>query len=102
MPPPLVSSFYILPLLQNPVEGVLGDLQILLRVSTSRNKEGNYLYRHRIMSPSQRRGILFIAESSNVAQEPTGGQRNRWMGPLSEGRSLDDWMLEQRHGWNSG
>ena len=47
--------------------------KILLSISTSRNKEGNYLERRRIMSPSRRRGILFIAESSNVTQKPTRG-----------------------------
>ena len=47
--------------------------KILLSVSTSRNEEGNYLDCHRVMSPPRRQGILFIAESSNIAQEPTGG-----------------------------
>ena len=75
--------------------------KILLSVSTSRNKEGNYLERCWVMSPPRRRGILFIAESSNVAQEPTCGQRDRWSGPLPKGRSLDDWMLKKRHRWNS-
>ena len=75
--------------------------KILLSVSISRNKEGNYLDCHRVMSPPRQRGILFIAESSNVTQEPTSGQRDHWMGPLPKGCSLDDWMLEQRHGWNS-
>ena len=38
-----------------------------------RNKERNYLERRRIMSPSRQRGILFVAESSNITQEPTRG-----------------------------
>ena len=43
-----------------------------------------------------------IVKPSNVAKEPTCGQRNRWMGNLfSKSRSLDDWMLEKRHRWNS-
>ena len=71
--------------------------KIILSVSTSRNKEGNYLNRRWVMSPPRRRGILFIAESSNITQEPTRGQRNRWSRLLPEGCSLDDWMLEQRH-----
>ena len=75
--------------------------KILLSVSTSRNEEGNYLKRCWIMSPSRWRGILFIAESSNVAQKPTGGQRDCWTGPLPKGHSLDDWMLKKRHRWNS-
>ena len=53
------------------------------------------------MSPSRQRGILFIAELSNIAKEPTTGQRDHWLRPLPEGCSLDDWMLEKRHGWNS-
>ena len=66
-----------------------------------RNKERGYLEHRWVMSPSRRRGILFVAEPSNIAQEPTRGQRNRWSRPLPEGHSLDDWMLEQRHRWNS-
>ena len=53
------------------------------------------------MSPSRWRGILFVAESSNVPKKPTRGQQNSWTGPLPKGCSLDDWMLEQRHGWIS-
>ena len=53
------------------------------------------------MSPPRRWGILFIAESSNVTQEPTRGQRDSWMRPLPEGRSLDDWVLKKRHRWDS-
>ena len=74
IPPAMVCSCLVLPILADPVEGILGDLRIFLfSVSTSRNKEKNYLKRHWIMSPSRRRGILFVAESSNVAQEPTCG-----------------------------
>ena len=49
------------------------------------------------MSPSRRWGILFVAELSNIPKKPTRGQRNRRPGPLPEGRSLDDWMLEKRY-----
>ena len=65
--------------------------------SSKGNEERNYLERRWVMSPPRRWGILFIAESSNVAQKPTRGQRNRRSGPFSKGRCLDDWMLEQRH-----
>ena len=68
---------------------------------SSGNKERGYLKCRWIMPPSRRRGILFIAESSNIAQEPTGGQRNHWSGPFPKGCSLDDWMLKKRHEWNS-
>ena len=47
--------------------------KILLSVSTSRNKEGNYLDRCWVMSPPRRWGILLVAKPSNVAQEPTSG-----------------------------
>ena len=73
IPPPMVCSHLVLPLLADPMEGILGNLEILLSISSSRNKEGNYLEHRWIMSPSRQQGILFIAELSNVAQEPTGG-----------------------------
>ena len=102
IPPAMMGSCLILPVLANSMEGILGNLRILLvSISTSRNKEKNYLECHWIMSPSRQRGILFIAESSNFTQKPTSGQRDRWSGPLPEGCSLDDWMLEQRHRWSS-
>ena len=94
VPPAMVSGGLILPCLTNPMEGILGDLQFLSAFLSRRNKERNYLERHWIMSPSRRRGILFVAESSNIAQEPTRGDQDHWPRPLPEGRSLDDWMLE--------
>ena len=75
--------------------------KILLSISTSRNKEGNYLDCRWVMSPPRRWGILFIAEPSNVAQKPTSGQRDRWSRPFPKGCSLDDWMLKERHRWSS-
>ena len=75
--------------------------KILLSVSTSRNEEGNYLDCRWIMSHSRQRGILLITKLSNIAQEPTSGQRNRQTRPFPEGRGLDDWMLKKRHRWDS-
>ena len=89
------------PSLQTPWKVSWVICKILLSVSTSRNEEGNYLDCRWIMSPSRRRGILFIAESSNVAQEPTRGQRNSWTRSLPKGRSLDNWMMKKRHRWDS-
>ena len=44
IPPPLiVGSLGVLSSFLNPMEGVLGDLEIPLSISTSRNEEGNYL-----------------------------------------------------------
>ena len=76
--------------------------EILLSVSLSRNEEGNYLVCHWVMSPPGRRGMHLIVEPSNVAKEPTCGQRNHQTGNLfSEISHLDDWMLKKRHSWNS-
>ena len=98
IPPAMVCRRLILPILTDPVEGGLGNLSNFSSAFLSRrNKERGYLECCWIMSPSQRRGILFVAESSNIAQEPTCGQRNCWLRLLPEGSSLDDWMLEQRH-----
>ena len=101
IPPAVVCSHLILPLLADPMEGILGNLQLLFSVSSSRNEERGYLERRWVMSPPRQQGILFIAESSNVTQEPTGGQQDCWTGMLPKGCSLDDWVLKKRHGWNS-
>ena len=49
-PPPVVGSLNILPSFQNAMEGVLGDLQFSISVSTNRNEEGNYLESCQVMS----------------------------------------------------
>ena len=73
IPPAVVCSHLILPLLADPMEGILGNLQLLFSVSSSRNEERGYLERRWVMSPPRQQGILFIAEPSNVTQKPTGG-----------------------------
>ena len=74
----------------------------ILSVSLSRNKEGNYLVCCWVMSPPRRRGMHLVIEPSNVAKEPTCGQQNWRSGNLfPESRSLDDWMLKERHRWSS-
>ena len=76
--------------------------EILLSVSLSRNEEGNYLVRRWVMSPPRHRGMNLIVKLSNIAKEPTCGQRNRRTGNLfSKSHHLDDWMLKKRHRWNS-
>ena len=97
----MVCSRLILPVLVDPMEGVLGNLPLLFSVSSRRNEERGYLNCCWVMSPPRRQGILFVAESSNVTQESTSGQRDRWLGPLPEGCSLDDWMLKKRYRWSS-
>ena len=73
IPPTMVCSCLVLPHLANPVEGILGNLQLLSVFLSRRNKERNYLEHCWIMSPSQQQGILFIAESSDIPKEPTCG-----------------------------
>ena len=98
----MVCSCLFLPLLADPMKGVLGNLQTSLqRFYQKRNKERGYLNGRWITSPSRQQGILFVAESSNVTQKPTSSQRDCWSRPLPEGHSLNDWMLEQRHRWSS-
>ena len=41
MPPLIVGGFSILPSLDDPMEGVLGDLSFSVSVSNNRNEEGN-------------------------------------------------------------
>ena len=95
IPPMMVCSHLVLPRLANPVEGILGDLSNFSSAFPSKgNEERGYLKRRWIMTPSRRRGILFVAESSNLPKEPTRGDRNHRPRPLPKGRSLDDWMLE--------
>ena len=94
IPPPMVCSRLILPLLVNPMEGILGDLEILLSVSSSRNEEGNYLVRCWVMSPPGRWGMNPPVETLNLPKEPTCGQLNRrLLNVLSESRQLNDGML---------
>ena len=76
--------------------------KILLSVSLSRNKEGNYLVHCWVLSPPRCRGMHLIIKPSNVTKEPTCGQQNRRMRDLlPEGSQLDDWMLKKRHRWSS-
>ena len=67
--------------------------KILLSVSLSRNEEGNYLKRRWVMSPPRCWGMHLIVKPSNIAKEPTCGQRDRQTrNPLSEGCNFDDWL----------
>ena len=52
IPPAMVCSLCILPLFDDPVEGVLGNLEIPLSVSSSRNEEGDYLVSRWVMPPT--------------------------------------------------
>ena len=46
IPPVMVCSHCILSFFDNSVEGILGDLETPLSVSSIRNKEGDYLISH--------------------------------------------------------
>ena len=53
IPPAMVCSRLVLPIFVDPVEGILGDLQLLFSISINGNEERNYLERRWIMSPSR-------------------------------------------------
>ena len=102
IPPPMVCSRLILPLPTNPMEGILSNLEILLSISSSRNKEGNYLMRRQVMSPPRQRGMNPLIKTLDLPKKPTRGQLDcRLLNVLSEDRRLDDEMLRQRHRWSS-
>ena len=76
--------------------------KILLSISLSRNKEGNYLVCRWVMSPPRWQGMNPIIKTCNIPKEPTGGQWNRQPRDLlAEHSRLDNRMLKQRHRWNS-
>ena len=78
--------------------GILGDLQFSISVSTSRNKEGNYLKCQRIMSIAQHQSMNPVVPMMDFTQEPTCGQLNDWtMTVLPEDWRLDDWVLHVGH-----
>ena len=53
IPPAMVCSLHILPFFDDPMEGILGNLEIPLSVSSSRNKEEAYLMSRWVMSPTR-------------------------------------------------
>ena len=74
IPPMMVCSRLVLPFIADPMEGVLGDLQIFLfSISTSRNKEGSYLMCHQVMSPPRCQGMYPIVKTFDLPKEPTYG-----------------------------
>ena len=102
IPPPMVCSRFVLPLFVDPVEGILGDLEILLSISPSRNEEGNYLICRQVMSPPRRQGMNPLVKTLDLPKEPTCGQLDRrLLNILSDDRRLDDGMLGKRHRWSS-
>ena len=59
--------------------------KILLSISQSRNKEGNYLVCHRVMSPPRHWGMNPLVKTLDLPKEPTHGQLDdRLLNVLSE------------------
>ena len=81
------------------MEGVLGNLQFSASVSTSRNKEGNYLISQRVVTITQW-SVFPVVPTTDVPQEPTSGQLDDQMTiVLSEDKRPDDWMLDVGSHW---
>ena len=102
IPPMMVCSRLVLPLLTNSMEGILGDLKILLSISLNRNKEGNHLVCCWVMSPPRHQGMNPVIPMLNLTKKPTHGQFNGWTRYIlsKDGRS-NDGMLRLRHRWSS-
>ena len=93
-PPLIVGSLNVLSGLQDPMEGILGNLQFSISISTSRNKEGNYLESQRVVTITQRQSVFPVIPSMDIAQKPTSSQLDdRMMTILSEDRRPDNGML---------
>ena len=98
LPPLIVGSYLVFSSLQNPMEGILGNLQISVSVPTSRNKEGNYLVSQRVVTITQQRGMFPVVPPTDVAQEPTHGQLDdQTTTLLSKDQRSDDWVLHVGH-----
>ena len=94
IPPSMVCSHLVLSLLADPMEGILGNLENPLSVSSIRNEEGGYLVPCQVMSPPRRRGMNPLVEMLDLPQEPTHGQLDsRLLHIFSKDRQLDDGML---------
>ena len=99
-PPPIVGSHSILPGFLNTIEGILGDLQFSVSISTSKNKEGNYLVNQRVMSVAQQWSVFPVVPSTDFPQKPTSGQLDDQMTAiLPEDRRPDNWVLDVSSHW---
>ena len=101
IPPPLiVGSRLIFPSLPNPMEGILGNLQFSISVSTSRNKEGNYLEHQRVVTITQHRSMFPLIPTTDIPQEPTSGSLDDQMTTIiTEDWRMDDWVLDIGSHW---
>ena len=73
LPPLVVGSLLILSSLLNPMEGILGDLQFSVSISTSRNEEGNYLISQQVMTITWWQSVFPVVPLTDVPQEPASG-----------------------------
>ena len=74
IPPPMVCSRLIFPLLADPMEGILGNLSNTpLSVSSIRNKEGGYLMCCQVMSPPRCQGMNSVVKMFDLTQKTTRG-----------------------------
>ena len=98
----MVCSHHVLPLSDDPMKGVLGNLEDPSVFLQTRNEEGAYLVSCQIMSPSQRWGMNPFVKMSNVPKEPTHGQLDGGLSNLlAEDWMLDDWVLHVGHSKSS-
>ena len=68
--------------------------KILLGVSTSRNKEGNYLVHSQVMSPPRCWGMNSTVKSLDFPKKPTCGQLDGWSTHvLSKDSQFDNGVL---------
>ena len=94
IPPAMVCSHLVLPLFVDPMEGILGNLEILLSVSPSRNEEGNYLMCRQVMSPPRHWGMNPVIKMFDPPKKPTCGQLDGQSSLiLAKDSRLDDGML---------
>ena len=103
IPPTVVCRRCILPILDNSMEGILGNLEDPSVFLQTRNEEGAYLIGHRVMSPPGQWGMNPLVETLDFPKEPTCGQLNDGLpNLLAKDQRTDDWMLHVGHSKNSG
>ena len=102
IPPVMVCSRRILPLFDNSVEGVLGNIEDPSVFLQTRNEEGAYLKSRQVMSPPGRWGMNPLVEMLDVTKKPTCGQLDdRLPNLLAEDQRTNDGMLHVGHSRSS-
>ena len=102
IPPMTVCSRRVLPLFDDPMKGVLGNLKDPSVFLQTRNEEGAYLVSCRIMSPSRQRGMYPFVKMLDIPKEPTHGQLDDGLSNiLAKDRRTNDWVLHVGHSRSS-